>query len=367
MRLLTEALDRDALNLIWRPDSKGLYCHVLDGVRAAIYGIPLEYGANRPLVQGERVLSSLSLSADGRKMAFISITPQSPGEVHIAHSNGKQEKALTELNPDLKNYALASTKIIHWSNFVGPSLQGLLVLPPNYKKGNPIPLIVEPHGGPASRHTCLFSPMRQVLAGQGYAIFAPNFRGSSAYGTEFVTANSDDFGGVDFKDLMAGLDGLIGEGIADAKRLGIMGSSYGGFMTSWAIGHTDRFKAAVDGAGVHNLVSFFGTTDIQWFTRHYQLGYPWEKPQSYVEQSPITYVSNIKTPTLIYHGDEDRRVPLEQGEQLYMALKHRRVPVQFVRYPREGHGLEEYWHKLDMMERAVAWFDKYIKGKKMKN
>ena len=366
IHLLTETLDRDAVHLTWHPNGKGLYCHILDGVRSTIYYC-LSSGTNRPLIQGDRILSSLSLSANGRIMAFISITPNNPGEIHLAQSNGKQERVLSQFNPLLAKRALATTQIIHWSSFDGTILEGLLVLPPKHKKGKPIPLIVEPHGGPASRHTCLFAATRQVLAANNYAIFAPNFRGSAAYGSEFVAANSNDFGGGDFKDIMAGLDMLITTGVAAAQHLAIMGSSYGGFMTAWTIGHTNRFKAAVDGAGVHNLLSFFGTTDIQWFTHYYQCGYPWEKQQNYLDQSPITYAHHIKTPTLIYHGEADRRVPIEQSEQLYMALKHQRIPVEFIRYPRAGHSLTEYWHKLDLIERTVQWFDLYVKGKNTKN
>ena len=142
------------------------------------------------------------------------------------------------------------------------------------------------------------------------------------------------------------------------------GFGYGGFMTAWSIGHTTRLKGAVVGCGVTNLQSFFGTTDIQWFTRHFQRGAPWEAAQRYAAQSPMTFVDRVRTPTLIWHGDEDRRVAVEQGEQLYVSLRERGVPVEFVRYPREGHGLEEYYHQRDMAERALGWMDRYVRGKR---
>ena len=307
------------------------------------------------------MVSEPTLAADARRMAFVSSSPTLPGEVHVADADGSNEKALTTMNPQLQGASLGRTRIVSWKAADDLQIEGLLVLPPGYRKGKALPTIVEPHGGPAGCRTCDFSARWQVLTGCGYAIFSPNFRGSAGYGKAFVSANEDDFGGGDFADIMSGVDMLIEKGIADPNRLGVMGGSYGGFMTAWTIGHTDRFKGAIVGAGVTNLQSFFGTTDIQWFTRQYQQGAPWENPHSYAEQSPITYVDRIKTPTLIYHGDEDRRVPIEQGEQLYVALRERRVEVEFVRYPREGHGLEEYYHQLDNLERTIGWFTRYLK------
>lgn len=364
-QLLTEDLDRPAVELAWGQDDR-IHFLLHDGLRQHLWSVPARGGQPEQLTRGDRSLSGLALSADGQRALYVSAASHRPGELHLCNADGSDEKTLTDFNPHLDKAQLGRTRAVSWKAPDGQRLEGLLTLPAKHRKGRKIPLIVEPHGGPAGARTFSFSYTWQFLAARGYAVFAPNFRGSAGYGEAFVTANIDDFGGGDFGDIMAGVDHLVGRGIADPRRLGIMGYSYGGFMTGWAIGHTDRFKAAVAGAGVHNLQSFFGTTDIQWFTQHYQRGFPWERPEAYARQSPVTYAERMQTPTLVYHGDEDRRVPLEQSEQLYMALKHRKVPTQFIRYPREAHGIAEYPHRLDLLERMLEWFDRYVKGKKQK-
>jgi dipeptidyl aminopeptidase/acylaminoacyl peptidase len=365
-KVLTEKLDRSVLDLCWSSDARPLHILVHDGVRQHFHSISAASGRMHPITEGNRVLSGLHISSTARRMAFVSSSSSHPGEIHIAALDGSGEKQLTRMNPKIKAFRTGRTRILSWHATDGLKIEGLLLLPSKYRRGHPLPLITDPHGGPAGSRACDFYPQWQVLAGLGYAVFSPNFRGSAGYGQDFLCANEDDFGGGDFGDLMTGIDMLVEKGIADPKRLGIMGYSYGGFMTAWSVGQTDRFKAAIAGAGVINLHSFFGTTDIQWFTRAYQRGTPWKNPDSYIAQSPITYVGRVSTPTLIYHGDEDRRVPMEQSEQLYVALRERNVPVEFVRYPREGHGLAEYHHQLDILERTVAWFDRYVKGAKAK-
>ena len=361
-KLLTAKLDRSVLDLCWSPDGKKLHILVHDGVRQHLHSISAVGGRMRPVTTGDRVVSGLHISSAPRRITFVSCTSSHPGEIHSAALDGSDEKQLTDANPQLKSFRTGRTRILSWRAVDGLEIEGLLLLPPAYRRGRPLPLITDPHGGPAGSRACDFYPKWQMLANLGYAVFSPNFRGSAGYGQDFLCANEDDFGGGDFNDLMSGIDMLVEKGIADPERLGIMGYSYGGYMTAWSIGQTDRFKAAIAGAGVINLHSFYGTTDIQWFTRAYQRGTPWKNPDSYIAQSPITYVGRVSTPTLIYHGDVDRRVPMEQSEQLYVALRERNVPVEFVRYPREGHGLGEYHHQLDNLERTVAWFDRYVKG-----
>lgn len=361
-RVLTSRLDRSVVELSWTPLGKCLLIVVHDGMRQHAHAMALRGGPLRPLTSGDRVVSSLRLA--GPRLVFLSGSATEPAEIHVAADDGTGERRLTATNPRVKHLRLGRTRAVSWSSGDGLRLEGVLVLPPGYRKGKPLPLIVEPHGGPAGARTWGFYSTWQVLAGHGYAVLSPNFRGSAGYGQAFVAANEDDFGGGDFADLMAGVDALVEQGIADPRRLGIMGYSYGGYMTAWAIGQTDRFRAAVAGAGVTNLQSFYGTSDIQWFTRDYQRGRPWERPERYAAQSPITYVGRVKTPTLIYHGDEDRRVPMEQSEQLYVSLRERGVPTELVRYPREAHGLTEYWHQRDCLERILGWLDRWIRNRR---
>ena len=360
MRVLTAKLDRSVLDPQWAADGRRIFFRVQDGVRQHVHAVTTRGGRATQLTDGDRIVSALTLSANTRVMALISSSPTRLDEIHLADADGANEQALTAMNLQFENTRVGRTRVVTWKAKDGPQIEGLLVLPPGYRRGKATPTIIQPHGGPAGCAGLGFNGAWQVLAGHGYAVLAPNFRGSAGYGQAFLNSNADDFGGGDFADVMAGVDMLVDRGIADGNRLGMWGVSYGGFMTAWSIGHTTRLKAAVVGAGVTNLQSFFGTSDIQWFTRHYQQGAPWETSSRYAAQSPITYVDRIKTPTLIYHGDEDRRVPVEQGEQLYVALRERGVPVEFVRYPREGHGVEEYFHMLDQAQRMLGWFDRYL-------
>ncbi len=232
------------------------------------------------------------------------------------------------------------------------------------------------HGGPAGvfNHSCIASPIVSTSSGRhstgtypiasfaarGYAVLRCNVRGSSGYGKQFRHANHKDWGGGDYQDLMAGVDHVIAKGIADPDRLGVMGWSYGGYMTSWVIGHTGRFKAASVGAGVTDLVSFSGTSDIHSFLPSYFGGEPWDRDDLYREHSPISHVKGVKTPTLIQHGDEDERVPITQGYELYNALKRQGCPVKMVVYPRAHHAIQEPKLLLDAMKRNLDWFDEHI-------
>jgi dipeptidyl aminopeptidase/acylaminoacyl peptidase len=216
------------------------------------------------------------------------------------------------------------------------------------------------HGGPTGNWEDSFESWGQLLATAGYAVFYPNVRGSTGYGYDFMVMNRADWGGGDFKDVMAAVDYLVQIGVADPDRLGIAGWSYGGYMAEWAITQTQRFKAAVSGAGMADLASEFGTevhpSYDEWF-----YGLPYEKPEGFRKSSPITYIKNARTPTLILQGEADVIDPLGQSQQLYRALKRYGVETELIVYPREGHGLKEEKHLLDRLNRIIAWLDKYLK------
>jgi dipeptidyl aminopeptidase/acylaminoacyl peptidase len=220
--------------------------------------------------------------------------------------------------------------------------------------------VVLVHGGPTGRWADAFEPWGQLLASRGYAVLYPNIRGSTGYGQAFVEANRGDWGGADFKDVMAGVDAMIASGVADPARLAIGGWSYGGYMAAWAITQTDRFKAAVSGAPMSDLASEFGTEQgpayDEWF-----YGVPYERPDGFMKSSPITHVKNAKTPTLILQGDADVTDPIGQSQQLYRGLKRYGVECELVVYPREGHGLQEEKHLLDRLTRIVAWYERFLK------
>jgi dipeptidyl aminopeptidase/acylaminoacyl peptidase len=305
-------------------------------------------------------------SFDGRTVAYVRGTGDSPPDVW-AYMAGGTPGRLTGLNPQAKDWRLGALKEISWKNQKdGTTIYGVLVTPPDFKPGQAYPTIVEPHGGPQwawwSGWVGSWHEWAQLLASNGYVVLLPNPRGSTGQGWKFAEANRDDLGGGDFRDIMDGVDYLIGQKIADPNRLGIGGWSYGGQMTSWAVTQTNRFKAAVAGAAVTNLFSFDGTTDITpSFLRYYFLDLPFARRADYDQHSAMSFLKNCKTPSLILHGEMDERVPTSQGWEFYNGLRMLGVPAEMVTYPREHHGFHERAHQADMLARLLAWYDKYLK------
>ena len=249
----------------------------------------------------------------------------------------------------------------------GKTIYGVLITPPGFTDGKKYPTIVQIHGGPEwgwwSGWLGSWPDWGQYLASHGYVVLLPNPRGSDGQGWEFAEAVREDWGGMDFQDVMSGVDDLIAKNIADPDHLGIGGWSYGGLTSSWAVTHTDRFsKAAVIGAAVTDLISFAGTSDVTPsfpgvyfdgpFYRHWQL---------YEAHSPLTFVKNAKTPSLILHGEADPRVPTTQGLEFYNALRMLGVPTELVTFPREPHGINERAHQADLLVRILAWYDGHLK------
>jgi len=360
-RNLTADFDRNERNHIWSSDGESIYFETNLGANRYFFLVPSAGGAVKKFVHGNCRVGSLSLSADGKTLAYTLTDPLHPAEVWVAGADGASARSLTKMNPQVQTYKLGATELVHWKNPDGGEVEGVLVKPVDFQSGRKYPMIVEPHGGPAGIQQTRFNANWQVYAGRGYVIFAPNFRGSDGYGKEFIEANVGKWGVVDFQDIMSGVDYVISLGFVDPERMGVEGWSYGGYMSQFIVSHTDRFKAAVPGAGMSNMISFYGTTDIQRFTIWYMTGHPWESLEIYKRSSPIFSVDKVKTPTRILFGEEDRRVPIEQGEQFYTALRQRGVDVEMIRYPREPHGLREPYHQIDRIERTVEWFDRYLK------
>lgn len=303
------------------------------------------------------------------RVAFIHETLTAPPEVWISPINRFAPKALTSVNAALRERALAPTRILRWKNPEdGLQIEGILSLPLDYEPGQRVPLLLFVHGGPASYFTEEFLgyfhhvyPVH-VFAARGYAVLRPNIRGSGAYGEPFRQANRKDWGGADFRDAMAGVDLLVREGIADPERLGIMGWSYGGFLSAWAITQTDRFRAASIGAAIVDLSAMEGTSDIPGYIASFFEALPWTDDALMRSRSPIAHIARAKTPALIQHGEADQRVPLSQGQMLYRALVDLGVPVTMVTYPRSAHTAREPKLRIDVMERNLWWFDRWIRG-----
>ena len=277
---------------------------------------------------------------------------------------------VSRVNDELLKEPLGRTEVITWKSSKNDlAIEGLLTYPVGYDKDKRYPLLLVIHGGPMGAFMQTFDGSAgpypvAAFASRGYAVLRPNPRGSSGYGAKFRYANRGDWGGGDYHDLMTGVDRVINMGVGDPNRMGVMGWSYGGFMTSWTITQTRRFKAASVGAGVTNLISFTGTADIPGFLPDYFRGEFWDDFETYRAHSPMFHIKGANTPTLIQHGEKDERVPLSQGQELYNALKRQGTITKMVVYPRTPHGIEEPRLLLDCMERNMEWFERHVLGAK---
>jgi dipeptidyl aminopeptidase/acylaminoacyl peptidase len=263
---------------------------------------------------------------------------------------------------------LGRTEPVTWKSSDGRTIEGLLTYPAEHRPGSRAPLLLVIHGGPAGVFVRSFTgtpgpyPLA-AFAARGYAVLRANPRGSSGYGKEFRHANRGDWGGGDYRDLMSGVDRVVAMGVADPERLGVMGWSYGGFMTSWVVTQTKRFKAASAGAAVTNLMSFTGVTDIPGFVPDYFGGEYWDRFDAWRTHSAMFTVKGVATPTLIQHGEADDRVPISQGYELYNALKRQGVTTRLTVYPRQPHGFTEPKMTLDAARANLEWFDRFVLGR----
>ncbi len=355
----------------WFPDGQRLLYTGWDGMTQQI-GILDEWdGTITPLVK-DFVMSNfwpcLSTTADLRCFATTHATQQHPndvwfGEITTGDANADINlKRLTRLNPIAEEtFALSPGERISYPSADGWHIDALFTPPFEHKSDTPPPLVVFVHGGPSWAWLDDFgSTWTQVLASAGYAVLRANIRGSWGRGVAFADAVLYDMGGKDLQDLLDGVDYLVDRGLVDGNRIAIGGGSYGGFMSAWAITQTTRFKAAIMSAGVSDFHSFHAQSRIYDWDMRFLGGGPLEQPELYRERSAITYASRVQTPTLILHGEEDHDVPINQSHAFYRALRERNVPVEFVIYPREGHGLAEREHRKDCEERILRWLERYV-------
>jgi len=349
----------------WSADSKRLYFSEAKGTGTQIYAIDVAANRLEEIKASPAVYTGIDLNATGTMFGFVRQTSDSPPEVFVASVSNLSPIQVSKANTDLKMPAIGKTEVVRWKSTDGRDIEGLLTYPVGYKAGQKVPLILNIHGGPAGVFQQTFIGGRGAyplasFASHGFAILRPNPRGSSGYGTEFRRANIKDWGGADYQDLMTGVDKAIAMGVADPQRLGVMGWSYGGFMTSWIVTQTHRFKAASAGAPVTNLMSFNGTADIPAFVPDYFGGQFWEGMDTYQKHSPMFNVKGVTTPTMIQHGEADIRVPISQGYEFYNALKAQGVPTRMLVLPRQPHGPNEPKMQLQAMQANLEWFEKYI-------
>ena len=352
----------------WSADSKRIYFTEAKGTATQLYVIDVAANRIDEIKSTAAVLGGMNLNRTGTTFGFTRQTSDTPADAYIASAADFTPVQITRVNADVKMPALGKTEVIRWKSKDGKEIEGLLTYPIGYQTGQRVPLLLNVHGGPAGVFVQTFIGGRGVyplaaFASRGYAILRPNPRGSSGYGTEFRRANTRDWGFGDYQDLMTGVDRVIEMGVADPERLGVMGWSYGGYMTSWIVTQTKRFKAASAGAPVTNLMSFNGTADIPAFVPDYFGGQFWEVMDLYQKHSPLFNVKGVTTPTMIQHGEADVRVPISQGYEFYNALKVQGVETRMLVLPRQPHGPNEPKMQLAAMKANLDWFEKYIGAK----
>jgi len=348
----------------WSRDGKSIVFLAGDRGVVGLYRAGTANGSISHVVGGERQIDGFALTPDGKRAVFTAGWLSEPAEIYVAPLGGRaRPRMLSRANDDFrKTVDIAPVRRLTYKAPDGLEIETLAIFPPGYKLGRRYPLSLQIHGGPHSFHPMVLPgpiAMYQSMAGAGYVVLLPNPRGSQTYGEEFAHAVVGDWGGKDFEDLMAGVDLMVRRGIADPDRLYVGGGSYGGFMTSWAVGHTDRFRAAVVAAPVSEHVSMFGTTDIPLFSIYEHGGDPWEIPDVLRERSPTTYLPNVKTPVLLLHWEGDLRCPIEQSEQIFAGLKVLGKKVEFVRYPGGFHVLRTPAQEVDRVRRMIVWYDRH--------
>src|SRR5687768_8737578 len=365
--------------MMWAPDNQSLFVTMNEGTFATgahMFEMPivrlwLADGKAERLGGGATVEYSMSLSRDGRILAYREVRARTMGDVVVMDVASRKTQRITEVNPQLKDLALGDLKPISWKSFDGMEIWGLLLTPPGHDGKSRLPLLVYCHGGPIGGVTLGLFPQFMHVPGQidpyptesfasaGYAVLFPMPRGGSGYGEAGHRMIINDWGGPDYKDIMAGVDHLISQGIADGDRLGVMGASYGGYMTNWIVTQTSRFKAAAAGASIADLSDLYYLTDggdlmIEYFKL------PWENPEGYARSSPLTHVRNVTTPILISHGDRDPRVPLATAQKFFRALQALGKTAEMDIYPGGGHVFYPPQQERAVMTRNFEWMRKWL-------
>jgi len=359
-KVLTLSLERSVRQLRFSPDGSAIYFIVEDDGLQTLDRIPAAGGeVIRPLT-GRINVSYYSLGKDGSISAQISSVDR-PEEIFHLAAGAKDPVRLTKTNDALlSQLRLASAEYVHFKSKDGTPVAGYIYKPLDYVAGKKFPTILSPHGGPVSQYNAGFNHLFHLYAANGYAVLLPNPRGSSGYGQKFTSAIYADWGNKDFQDDMAIVDYAVAQGIADHDKMGVGGWSYGGISTDFIITQTQRFKAAISGAGVALISSFYGHDHYR-LEYDIELGYPWEKKEVWERISPFYRVASITTPTLFMGGEIDWNVPILGSEQMYEAMKALGRTTELVVYPGEYHGLTTPSHLKDRLERNLAWYAHYVK------
>ncbi|HZS55388.1 MAG TPA: S9 family peptidase [Bryobacteraceae bacterium] len=366
-RDLTPGAKMSASWLMWQDDRNLILSEDVDG-GSAITTLSVSTGQMKTLWQGPGLLHAegnypnLAFARDGHTVVAIQSNWEQPPEVWAGQIGNWQQ--VTRANSDQRPH-WGKSESIHWTsgNF---RVQGWLLYPQNFDPKQRYPMVVEVHGGPANQRSPAWPSSNfdmSVLSGMGYFVFFPNPRGSYGQGEAFTRANVKDFGGGDLRDILAGLDTVIAKVPVDRDRIGITGWSYGGFMTMWTVTQTHRFRAAVAGAGIADWLSYYGENSIDEWMIPYFGASVYDNPAVYAKSSPIDFIKNVKTPTLVLVGERDGECPAPQSFEFWHALETLKVPTKLVVYAGEGHGFHDQKDRLDRMRRTLAWFNEYLGAK----
>lgn len=377
---LQKTPDRNANIVAWAQD--GTYLFISENYKTSQVLLALPSSNNIKTLKGDYlaysdsklpIITSLkgssnafSISQSGNRVSYTFEDVNTPEEVFTAGLKGENNKKISSVNADFNPPALGKTEVISWKSKDGMMIEGLLTYPVDFVKGKKYPIVLQIHGGPAGVFSQSYTGapgiyMTQYFAQKGFIVLRPNPRGSSGYGKDFRYANISDWGFGDYQDLMTGVDHVLAMGIADNNNQFVMGWSYGGYMTSWVVTQTDRFKAASMGAGLPNLISMVTTTDIpDYLVAHAGGKEFWDDYEEYENHSAIYQIKNAKTPTQVIHGANDLRVPFTQGQEFYNTLKRKGVDTEMIVYPRTPHGPQEPKFLMDVSPRIMAWFEKYM-------
>jgi len=357
---MNASLDRRTSGIAWSPDSKSILYTV--GDHGSVTGCTTFLRTDEtscPIGKGAQI-GMLTPARDG-SLAFTLSKPDMPAEVFRLEAGSREPRQLTHLSAQfIAAHQISKPEEIQFKSFDGANVQGWLY--PALNATGRTPMILTIHSGPHGQFGYAFNAGTQFYAGRGYAVLAINPRGSSGYGQTFSDGSVDNWGGGDYKDLMAGVDAVLkSHSKIDPEKLFVTGGSYGGFMTNWVITQTNRFKAAVSAASVSDLISFYATSMYQDLVHAEFRGFPWAGDNYTLlwKWSPLAHVKNATTPTMFLHGENDNDVHITQAEQMFTALRQRGIESELVRYPREGHGFREPKHRLDSLTRTVEWFDRF--------
>jgi len=356
--LTGRSIDRPIESLEWE-DNGRLFVLAAAGFGDAFYSVTLDGRAERSPWTPQMMVGSYAKGKAG--LAFVGDSAARLPELWVSGAAGRAEK-VSGFNKDWDGIKLIRPDVVRYPSFDKTMIEAALLKPEGTAPGTGWPTVILVHGGPTGAWSDRFQSWGQLLAARGFAVLYPNIRGSTGYGHDFMVVNRKDWGGGDFKDVMAGADWLVKQGVADPKRLGIGGWSYGGYMAAWAVTQTTRFKASVSGAPMTDLVMEYGTENADINAGDtWALGTPYENLPLFLERSPVTHIKKVKTPTLLLCGENDATDPVGQCYEFHRGLRRYGVETEFVVYPREGHGVREEKHQVDVLNRIVGWFEKYLK------